>query len=311
MRGSILTLFAVFLFLALMNTSGIKVNETLVSEECKDFTKVMFIPEADMHKRFPPLLASFQGSGNTWTRLIIEFMTGFYTGSIDRYDVELTHLFPGERACGIRMSVIRGHPGSFALDDDGLVYISDKFERKKCARPGLVTTFPKIVLLTRDPYRSIFADFQRRLTNNHTGAVSNLTVSNNPGPKVQSKWYAIALEESQYFAQHWNRFVYPMLQKYQPHRVMVLRYEALTNPQMRYGELERLMQFMGYNYSTTRARCAFSLSETPSVHRKQSWSIATAYTVNSTLICAVWKHVRDFSSNFSYPVFGGVTCPSL
>ena len=55
----------------------------------------------------PALLYSFPGSGNTWCRLLIEWSTGVYTGSM--YDDEsLTSVLPGETRCDQFVSVIKG-----------------------------------------------------------------------------------------------------------------------------------------------------------------------------------------------------------
>ena len=44
----------------------------------------------------PPLLLSFPGSGNTWLRLLIEYSTATYSGSIYG-DKTLFKILPGER----------------------------------------------------------------------------------------------------------------------------------------------------------------------------------------------------------------------
>ena len=43
-------------------------------------------------KREPPVLYSFQGSGNTWSRLLIEYATGVYTGKYS-YSCRLSRFF--------------------------------------------------------------------------------------------------------------------------------------------------------------------------------------------------------------------------
>ena len=47
-------------------------------------------------KNLPPVLYTFPGSGNTWCRLLIEYATGVFTGSIYG-DAQLKKIMPGER----------------------------------------------------------------------------------------------------------------------------------------------------------------------------------------------------------------------
>lgn len=56
----------------------------------------------------PPLISSLPGSGNSWSRLLIEYSTGYYTGSIYG-DKSLIDIFPGEPYCGRKW--FKAHPG--------------------------------------------------------------------------------------------------------------------------------------------------------------------------------------------------------
>lgn len=40
-----------------------------------------YIPVHTMMKKIPPLISSLPGSGNSWSRLLIEYATGYLTGS--------------------------------------------------------------------------------------------------------------------------------------------------------------------------------------------------------------------------------------
>ena len=51
----------------------------------------------------PLLLMSYPGAGSTFTRLLLEYGTGLYTGSIYT-DGNLAQLLPGERFCGLRLA---------------------------------------------------------------------------------------------------------------------------------------------------------------------------------------------------------------
>lgn len=57
-------------------------------------------------KEVPPVLWTFPGSGNTWTRLVIEFATSKYTGSVYD-DRSLRAALPGEIRCDRSVVMIK------------------------------------------------------------------------------------------------------------------------------------------------------------------------------------------------------------
>lgn len=61
----------------------------------------------DSHvERLPALLYSFPGSGNTWVRLLIEYATGVFSGSVYD-DLSLKSVLPGEGMCDRRVAVVK------------------------------------------------------------------------------------------------------------------------------------------------------------------------------------------------------------
>ena len=60
-------------------------------------------------QRSPPMLYTYPGSGNTWSRLLIENAVGVYTGSVYN-DHTLVRELPGELKCDPKVSVIKVHP---------------------------------------------------------------------------------------------------------------------------------------------------------------------------------------------------------
>ncbi len=57
-----------------------------------------------MFEIYPPHLISFPGSRNAFVRLLIEYATGFYAGSMgtDNFEFLGEGGFIGERSCGLR-----------------------------------------------------------------------------------------------------------------------------------------------------------------------------------------------------------------
>jgi len=110
----------------------------------------------------PPLLYSFPGSGNTWSRLIIDFAGGIYSGSV-YYDSDLVKILPGEKFCSKRVSIIKAHPNiqSYKI-------LSSQQLPDKCTKDG-IKVFDRAVFLVRNPYESIWSEFQRRRSGKHAG----------------------------------------------------------------------------------------------------------------------------------------------
>ena len=157
------------LFVAFVKAS-LDFHSNNTTNYCQKFSNATFIPETAMRQRFPPLLISFQGSGNTWIRRLIEISTGYYSGTIYQYfggDDELLKIFPGELACGLRTSIIKAHPEHIVMRSwDGKVVVEKTRGRNWCAR-GLINSFRSFVFVARDPYRALFAEYQRESTGNH------------------------------------------------------------------------------------------------------------------------------------------------
>ncbi|RYH28432.1 hypothetical protein EON65_12145, partial [archaeon] len=68
------------------------------------FSHRAYLPEN--LKRLPPMFYTFPGSGNTWGRLLIEYSTGVYTGSVYN-DASLLPPLPGEFTCNWQVSVVK------------------------------------------------------------------------------------------------------------------------------------------------------------------------------------------------------------
>jgi hypothetical protein len=132
----------------------------------------MFLPESKM--RLPPALYTFPGSGNTWCRLLIEFATGYYSGSLYS-DHSLQSILPGERACGQRTSIVKVHPNDITVDIlKGQGVIIPQTNKHICKK-GAINFFDRVIFLVRDPFFSIWSEYQRQVTNRHHGAIPFIT----------------------------------------------------------------------------------------------------------------------------------------
>ena len=94
-------------------------------------------------------LASFPGSGNTWLRYLIQQATGFLTGSVYKDYALKNNGFPAESVCNGSVLAVKTHEFG----------------------PRARSTFEKVILLVRDPFASLQAEFNRR-SGGHTGHAS-------------------------------------------------------------------------------------------------------------------------------------------
>eukprot|EP01032_Pedospumella_encystans_P025405 gene25405-28717_t len=83
-------------------------SDGLTREQCKDKYGERKYLTLDQ-KKHPPMLYTFPGAGNTWCRLLIEYSTGIYTGSVYN-DKSLLQSLPGEFTCNWQVSAIKVHP---------------------------------------------------------------------------------------------------------------------------------------------------------------------------------------------------------
>ena len=100
-------------------------------------------------------LASFPGSGNTWTRTLLEQATGIYTGSIYRDESLVNAGFEGE--CLISRNVIA-------------VKTHSTYEPGMTQR--IEVNFDAVIYIIRNLYDALVSEYSRRRTKSHIQALS-------------------------------------------------------------------------------------------------------------------------------------------
>ncbi len=213
----------------------------------------------------PPLLYSFPGSGNTFVRLLIEYCTGIFSGSLYNDDL-LYKILPGEYQCSRKESVIKAHPfdynhSLFHKASDLLNTGSTYLNSLKCLE-GNVKRFKRAILLIRDPYTSMFSEFQRRaLSGVHGERIHRHSLH-------LSKWNAtFASLLNQYYTM-WN-IEYNVIQStLAAQDVLFIRYEDLLDPNLRLSELQKIIKFLDFPLVTSeRMSCAFELADKEGAHK--------------------------------------------
>ncbi|CBY38547.1 unnamed protein product [Oikopleura dioica] len=134
------------------------------------------------------MLASFPGSGNTWARYVIERATGFFTGAV----ANDSSLFNG------------GFLGEFEDQDAGTTILV-KAHRNIKEQDGAV-------LLIRNPYDAILAEFNRNHGGGHTGhAQKEAFYARNTKElwpqKEKRSWYPLVLDQAQRWYLIYSRYL--------------------------------------------------------------------------------------------------------
>lgn len=267
-----------------------------------------------MFEKYPPHLLSFPGSGNAWVRLLIEYATGYYTGSMDTYDYEFLGEggFIGEKSCGLRLAALRAHPHFFDFLNAKLRF-SHNFQRDKCKR-GLIREMKRMIVLIRNPYDALWSYYQLLNSLTHSGYLTTSTFDAENwlylSPVVAGFW------DSQFF-----RIVKPIFETFPAADVTIVKYEDLLDPNKREAALQDLMTFMQYNVPPEKLACAFLLADKPFVHRnpndpqrvraKTAFLLGSHDSANATartsvmthhknLLCELREHFSGFAGYFNY-----------
>ena len=273
------------------------------NEICKkNFASKRFYLETE--RKLPPIFYSFPGSGNTWGRLLIEFATGIYSGSIYN-DKSLFDIMPGEYTCSWRVSVIKVHPHTHGYKSGenpfglGQHFKSDN---DKCVK-GNVLKFKRAVFLIRDPYDSIWSEFQRRVSKSHVSGILKSEFH-------WEQWYANAGNLAHRYLEMWKHYG-DMTQDYGIHNIIFVRYEDLRNISLRVATLRKVVDFLHVPTTDERVSCAFNLSENKGAHRKvkgKYMSKTNVYTAD--IVCGMWQLFGKYSSLHDYHIKGNFDCSS-
>ena len=250
----------------------------------------------------PPVLYSLPGSGNTWVRFLIDRVLSLPSGSLYN-DTELLTFFPGEMTCQHNMSVIKAHPDHFPYR-----ILFDRYTAAfpgKCTRRGIYK-FDSMILLLRDPLRSIWAEYQRTtLQGMHDGnshaSVIPLSKFNRSDFEHFSVWYAAGVIRRTF--QHSYASAVQMIP---PQNRITIYYEDLQSKATQKKTLRAILRFLSRaSFSDEILSEAFNSSE--ALHRTKrdenaTQDLKTTFEVAFTpeLSKKVWKILWDALHGFRY-----------
>ena len=292
-----------------------------------------FWNRAQRARHLPPVLWTFPGAGNTWLRMLLDFSTGVYTGSIYG-DMSLLPLLPGEGRCDQSVIAVKAHPihidsFDFVRAAQGHLFqlnITRKPQYLKCSS----FRFNSAIAVVRNPYDAIWAEYKRytnwkevfvgdasqnedckkelRRQSLHSGALLRSCFST---PHFRQK--------ARYLARTWKHmwFHYGRFEGTPGTRLLHIRYEDLLNARTRLLTLRKIVDFLRLSPapSDEALSCALRLADNPHIHRDKRlerdnqliMSAKHAYA-NESFVCQLWQLVGRTAARSGYAPFGGVQC---
>ena len=318
-------------------------KEISFSSEWND-PKTKLIRSTILRHGIPPLLISYGGSGNTFTRLLIEYTTKIYTGSVygDEFSEDLG--FYGSKYCLTEVITVKFHGEHLVMDYTikPLVnnpclcgcarrYIHAKWI-KKPPKNATINKFKEMdnpintgaIILIRNPWDSLFALYQYKKgdmlsdeKNRHQNH-RNLSTFNLKGFKKFLKkdinsWIN-------------NVKIYQML-KQQNASVIMVKFENLISSEIDIRNAE-LLKIIKYLYNDTyyeknemifkqRIDCLWKLMKTDDrmegIHRTKATSLQLNKTyayqsLNEEFLCQSWRKLQPYAIQFGYTSYQRMPC---
>ncbi|KAM6907735.1 sialate:O-sulfotransferase 1 [Xenentodon cancila] len=188
----------------------------VLDSRCKER---MFLPQRSTSL---VALSSFPGAGNTWVRHLIELMTGYYTGSFYFDGTLYNRGFKGEK--------------DYWKSGRNICVKTHESGQKE------IQMFDSAILLIRNPYRSLMAEFNRKC-GGHLGHATDAQWNS-------KEWPAFVASYGPWWASHalsWLKF---------GRRLLVVHYEELQSALL--PQLRLITAFLNITVSEERLLCAQS-----------------------------------------------------
>jgi hypothetical protein len=232
------------------------VNEprhNMTREKCEElFWSRSFIFEPN-HR--PTLIYTYPGSGTTMTQLLVEYATGYYTGSMYNEGKTMTKILPGEIVCNRSVVLAKMHPPHCNFS-----HLKGGYCGMKCLQGGLnsSSSYKGALLLIRNPYDAIWSEYERSRTGSHTGRITE---------EMFDRSHFL------FFADLWAR-QYNNMMKYDyveveksfgSYGTLYVRYEDIIKKENQVKILRNIVKFLGFEVNPDRIKCAFILCDRPEV----------------------------------------------
>ncbi|XP_064407357.1 WSCD family member CG9164-like [Halichondria panicea] len=172
-------------------------------------------------------LASFPGSGNTWTRGLLEKATGVCTGSV-YMDRKLRESgFNGERMITGVVCVVKTH-----FTDKAVPWTNSSGDISLRSFSG----YGSAILIVRNPFDALVSEWTRKRSHSHTGATNPKYFSTN------KNWDTFVRRESK----QWSKYFRTWMVESHDHPTMLVRYEDLKVDLV--SNVEKMLDFLSFPY---------------------------------------------------------------
>ena len=178
----------------------------------------------------------------------------------------------------------------------------------KCSSIG---RFKKVIVLLRDPFDSIWSEYQRRLT----GGKHNRRIPRDKNGKYLIAWRRLSNYLAAEYEDMWNHNYIPLMQDTSVQTIFV-HYEDLKNASIRIQELQRMIEFIGLSVHRDKVStfcCAFLSAESALVHRPNpshsNMFVTKEEVYTKEIVCHMWKnYLEKYSSIGNFRIYKNYTC---
>jgi len=211
------------------------------------------------------------GSGSTWCRLLIEYATGLYTGSVYN-EKALLGLLPGENTCNKSVAVIRVHAHTHGYRTGVKPLVRGISSADDTCAKSSVQEVHRAIVLVRNPFDAIWSNYQRMHLKKH----SILRISRVEFDRED--WTSYALRHAKWYKDFWTHYT-DMLHSLRHSNILLVKFEDLAHR----GTLHKIVRFLGYSSSERRLKCAFTVSKLELImlikHHHESFVVFDMYAV--------------------------------
>lgn len=288
------------------------IDENAIRAKCKDSYGVRSFLHQKPEKAetiVPPLLYSLPGSGNTWSRLLIEYATGIFSGSIYN-DIALKKIFPGEMSCNTNVSVVKAHPMDYGFQT---LFNNSKIAVHKCAKQGSIQNFNRMILIVRHPLDAIWSEYLRQKRNSHVGQISK--------KDFNAEHFLKYFREAAKMYERIHRKDYALARTtLKSENFMSLRYEDLRDETLKIDLLTKLVRFLHLESrgvppetlkDAKRIGCAFFLAEHRDVHRPSITANSTNDSNSSLYVSIIDAYLGSNTSTKAFCSYWPYFHPAL
>jgi hypothetical protein len=170
------------------------------------------------------------------------------------------------------------------------------------------TRFQKILIILRDPYASVWAEYQREISGMHQIGIDRNSFNRTAWEESLYSFTIPAFIKQQIV-------VDDIIKTFDNNSFHIVRFEDLMHKNIsdRIKLMADVVSFMGYEASHEKLNCSFILADNPTSHRhinKAMVTIADAYS-DAMVNCRIWRMIIKETAmmDYGYKPWNNAVCP--